>query len=108
MGSSRKDLRLFPDEPKAEIGYALYLAQICGKHKNTIKYQSLKGVMEIKSDYNKETYRAIYAYKIDDSIYVLHAYHKKSKTGKKIPQEVENLIKQRYKGAIEHARRKQS
>ena len=104
MGSSLDDLRSFPDKTKDEIGYALYLAQCGSKHHNIKKYKSLKGVMEIKSNYNKETYRALYAYKIAESIYVLHVFQKKSKRGVKIPQEVDKLIRQRYREAVNHAK----
>jgi phage-related protein len=106
MGSSLEDLRSFPEDTKYEIGYALRVAQKGGKHKNTKKYKSLNGVMEIKSDYDKETYRALYAYKIDELIYVLHVFHKKSKTGSKVPREIDRLIRQRYKEAINHAKQK--
>lgn len=108
MGSSLEDLKSSPDKIKDEIGYALYLAQCGSKHKNTIKYKSLTGVMEIKSNYDKETYRALYAYKIDENIYVLHFFHKKSKTGAKVPREVDKLIRQRHKEAINHARKNQN
>ena len=51
--------------------------------------------MEIKSFYDKDTYRAVYATKLGDEIYVLHAFKKKSKKGFKIPKEDKEVIKQR-------------
>jgi phage-related protein len=40
-------------------------------------------------------------YKIRERIYVLHAFQKKSKQGIKTPQSDIDLIKQRYKDAID-------
>ncbi|MCK4762371.1 MAG: type II toxin-antitoxin system RelE/ParE family toxin [Candidatus Aminicenantes bacterium] len=91
-----------------EIGYILYLIQI-GEHHQKIK--PLKGlpggVMEIKSDYDKDTFRAIYAAKIDDDIYVLHTFKKKSKRGIKTPKEDIEIIRQRLKRAQEIAKFKE-
>lgn len=59
------------------------------------------GVYEIVKRYDTDTYRAVYAVKIGDSVYVLHAFQKKSKQGIKTPQADVDLIKQRYKDALE-------
>lgn len=59
--------------------------------------------MEIVSDYNKDTYRGIYAYKLGNEIYVLHVFKKKSKTGIRTPKEEIEVIKQRLKRAKEIA-----
>jgi phage-related protein len=61
------------------------------------------GVMEIKSDYDKDTYRTVYAAQLGDEIYVLHAFKKKSKRGIKTPKEELEVIKQRLKRAQEIA-----
>ena len=58
------------------------------------------GVYEIVKRYDSDTYRAVYAVKIGDSVYVLHAFQKKSKRGIKTPQTDVDLIKQRYKDAL--------
>ncbi|MHC5722402.1 MAG: type II toxin-antitoxin system RelE/ParE family toxin, partial [Nostoc sp.] len=63
------------------------------------------GVYEIVKRYDTDTYRAVYAVKIGEQIYVLHAFQKKSKQGIKTPQADVDLIKQRYKDAV--AREKQ-
>lgn len=46
-----------------------------------------------------DTYRAVYALKIKTTIYVLHAFQKKSKTGKKTPKRDIDLIRERLKNA---------
>jgi phage-related protein len=58
------------------------------------------GVYEISKRYDTDTYRAVYAVKIGEKIYVLHAFQKKSKQGIKTPQADIDLIKQRYKDAV--------
>jgi phage-related protein len=35
VGSSRKDLRNFPDPVQNQVGYAIYIAQRGGKHRDT-------------------------------------------------------------------------
>ncbi len=59
------------------------------------------GVYEIVKRYDTDTYRAVYAVKIGEKVYVLHAFQKKSKRGIKTPQVDIDLIKQRYKDAQE-------
>lgn len=51
------------------------------------------GVYEIIKRYDTDTYRAVYAVKIAEKIYVLHAFQKKSKQGIKTPQADVDLIK---------------
>src|SRR5260364_14855 len=61
--------------------------------------KGMKGVIEIVSDFNKDAYRAVYATKLDERLYVLHVFQKKSKSGIKTPQEELELIKRRLKTA---------
>lgn len=106
IGSSLKDLKKFPEDVQDEIGYILYQVQI-GEHHGKIKpLKGFRGVMEIVSDYDKDTYRAVYAIKLGDEIYVLHAFKKKSKKGIRTPKEEIEVIKQRLKIAKEIAKDK--
>lgn len=107
IGSSLKDLKKFPEAVKDEIGYILYVVQIGEHHSNITPLTGFPGgVMEIKSDYDKDTYRAVYAAKLGDEIYVLHTFKKKSKKGIKIPKEDIEVIRQRLKRAQEMAKNK--
>jgi phage-related protein len=99
VGSSLDDLRQFPEDVKDEIGYALYLAQIGQKYLKAKPLKELNGVMEIVSDYQRDTYRAVYAVKLGDHVYVLHAFQKKSKKGISTPKQEIDLIKKRLKVA---------
>lgn len=95
--SSHEDLKRFPSEVQDEMGYALYVAQIGDKHPKAKPLRGFSGIMEIRSDYASNTYRAVYTIKIADTIYVLHAFQKKSKRGIETPKKEINLIKRRLK-----------
>ena len=101
VGSSQKDFRAFPDSVQDEMGYALYQAQIGGKNTNAKPLHGFGGaaVLEIVASKMGDTFRAIYTVKFATSIYVLHAFQKKSKSGIKTPTEDMKLIEQRLKVA---------
>lgn len=100
VGTTKNDLSAFPESVKREIGFTLHLVQEGKKPKNVKPLKGLgNGVMEIISNYDKDTYRAVYALKLGDFIYVLHAFQKKSKSGHKTPKYEIDLVKQRLKAA---------
>ncbi len=81
--------------------------QFGGKHESAKPWKGLgSGVMEIVSDYDTNTYRAIYTVNIGDVIYVLHAFQKKSKSGISTPKEEIELIKARHKKAVELSKKR--
>jgi phage-related protein len=101
IGSSRKDLKLFPDDVKRFIGRALYHAQVGGK---ALSAKPLSGfgnasVLEVVEDYQTDTYRVVYTVRFGEFIYVLHAFQKKSKRGVATPKSDIALIKVRLKSA---------
>lgn len=55
------------------------------------------GVFEIALRYQTDAYRVVYAVQIDEDVWVLHAFQKKSKTGIKTPKQDFDLIRQRLK-----------
>lgn len=98
VGSSLKDIKEFPKEVQRNIGYALHFAQSGYKHPDAKPLKGLgAGVMEIVADYNTDTYRAVYAVKIGDAVYVLHAFQKKSTKGISTPKHEIDKVKQRLK-----------
>ena len=99
VGSSLKDLKKFPIAVQKKIGYALRIAQEGDTHQTAKPLKGFSGVMEIRSDYKTDTYRAVYTTKIGDKIYVLHAFQKKSTSGIATPQKEIDLIKRRLKMA---------
>jgi len=98
LGSSKKDLMEFPEEVRREVGYALYVAQKGGTHESAKMFKGYgSGVYEIVSSYEKNAYRAVYIVNLDDRVYVLHAFQKKSKQGIKTPKEELIVIEERLK-----------
>jgi phage-related protein len=97
IGSSRKDLREFPDPVQDHIGYALYVAQLGGRHRDakTLTGFGGAGVLEIVKDYRGDTFRAVYTLRYAAAVYVLHAFQKKSKTGRETPRREMELVQQR-------------
>jgi phage-related protein len=101
VGSSRHDLREFPDPVRDHIGYALYVAQCGGKHRDAKVLTGFggAGVVEIVKDYRGDTFRAVYTLRYAGAVYVLHAFQKKSKTGRETARRDMELIKQRMREA---------
>ena len=101
VGSSLKDLRAFPKEVKEVFGYALYLAQSKSKHPDAkpLKGFGSAGVLEIVDTFKGSAYLAVYTVKIGKTIYVLHAFKKKSKRGVSTPDSEIELIRKRLKMA---------
>src|SRR3954453_3348584 len=62
VGPSRHDLLDFPDGVQSEIGYALYQAQLGGKHPSAKPMGGYRGagLLEIVEDDDGNTYRAVY------------------------------------------------
>ena len=52
-------------------------------------------MIEIVEDHDGDTYRAVYTVKLAGTVYVLHAFQKKSKQGKATPKHDIELIKAR-------------
>ena len=108
VGSSKKDYLEFPAEVQSEMGYALGLAQLGGKHPNAKPWRGEgPGILEIVEDHRGDTYRAVYTVRFAEVVYVLHAFQKKSKRGIKTPREKVKLIGERTKRAqADHELRK--
>ena len=103
VGSSRNDLRSFPDEVQDHIGFALYQAQLGLKHRDAKPLTGLgSGMLEIVSDFDVNSYRTVYLVRFRDAVYVLHAFQKKSKRGIATPKSEIDLVKRRLKAAEWH------
>jgi phage-related protein len=101
VGSSRKDLAAFPEAVQDHMGFALYVAQQGGKHRDTKPLTGFggAGVVEVVSDHRGDTFRAVYTVRYAGAVYVLHAFQKKSKSGRETPRRDIDLIKQRLREA---------
>jgi phage-related protein len=73
----------------------------CGQRRKSRHSQAKKGlgsgVFEIALSYRGDAYRALYAVQIDEDIWVVHAFQKKSRKGIKTPQKDIELIRERLK-----------
>lgn len=80
------------------MGFALYVAQAGETHHSAKPLHGLgSGVMEIAASDRSGTFRAVYTVSFQDSIYVLHAFQKKSKSGIATPKAEIDLVRRRLK-----------
>jgi phage-related protein len=83
------------------MGYALYIAQRGGKHRDTKTLRGFDGagVVEVVTDFRGDTFRAVYTLRYAKAVYVLHAFQKKSTTGRETSLRDIELIEQRLREA---------
>lgn len=85
------------------MGYALGLAQLGGKHSSAKPWKGDgPGVLEIVESFDGDAYRALYTVRFEGVIYVLHAFQKKSTTGKKTARTDQDMVTSRLKTARDH------
>jgi phage-related protein len=104
IGSSRADLKQFPEKVGREVGYALYIAQKGDRHPDAkaLKGFGGAGVLEVVEDHDGSSYRAVYTVRFAGAVYVLHVFQKKSKKGIKTPKSEIELIRKRLARAEGH------
>jgi phage-related protein len=100
---SIEKLRSFPREVRIDVGHALTLVEQGGVPPSFDHLPELgAGVMEIKTSFSGDTYRAFYVARFPEAIYVLDTLQKKSKRGKSLPREDRRRIAQRYRDVMAH------
>ena len=106
IGSSRDDLRSFPDEVRRLMGFAINDAQNGDEHPRAKALKGFGGrtVLEVVDDEDGDTYRGVYTVRFAGVIYVLHAFQKKSTKGIQTLKRDIELIKARLKVAEAHYR----
>jgi phage-related protein len=102
MGSAKDDLSTFPKSARIRAGHELFMVQV-GRDPDDWKPMPTvgSGVCEIRVRDQAGAFRVIYVAKFEDAVYVLHAFHKKSR--KTSPSDL-NLASQRYRDARDLAR----
>lgn len=98
LKGARKDFEDFPQGTQLEMARALtILAE--GRMPDIAKPLTGlgSGVMELALKHRGDAFRVVYALQIDDDIWVVHAFQKKSKTGIKTPKQEIDLIRDRLK-----------
>src|ERR1700722_232136 len=103
--AARKDFEDFPQSAQIEMARALtILAE--GQMPDIAKHLAGfgAGIMELALRHRGDAFRVVYALRIDDDIWVLHAFQKKSKSGIKTPKQEIDLIHERPKRLRERLR----
>ncbi len=99
LGTSLADVRSFPDDIKQDTGYQLHKIQLGDMPDNYKPMSSIGGsVVEIRLKDSNGIYRIIYTAKFAETVYVLHAFIKKTQ---KTPQADIDLAKSRLKSLIQ-------
>lgn len=104
VGSSRDDIRAFPQEARRKAGLQLRAVQ---REQTPTDFKPMpsvgKGVMEIRIRV-KDAFRVFYVAQFEEAVYVLHAFQKKTqKTAKRDIQ----LGQQRYREMLQHRKQQQ-
>ncbi len=96
VASSKRDYDQFPARVQETMGFELFLAQTGQYPRSAKMLRGLgSGTVELIEDFSGDTYRAVYTVRFSTAVYVLHAFKKKSKRGRKTPQSDVDLIKRR-------------
>ena len=102
VGDSKTKLKEFPESVQKDIGDALFIAQAGGMSPAAKPFKGVgSGVFEIRADHRTDTYRAVYAVKIGERVYILHCFQKKSRRGIKTSKRDVALIRRRLRLALE-------
>ncbi len=101
VGSSKKDLMALPADVRKFFGHALDFAQHSDQHDaaKVMKGFGGAGVLEVVENDIGGTYRAVYTVKFEETVFVLHCFQKKSKSGIATPKEDMDIIRARLKVA---------
>lgn len=108
IAGSRRDLSEMPEKVRKDFGGALHGVQEGWKPTDAKMLKGkAAGAIQLSEDDDGETYRAVYTVELEDTVYVLHCFHKKGKKGAETPKKEIDVIEQRLKMArMLHAQRK--
>lgn len=99
VGSSKEDLKAMPEKVRKSIGYALRVVQLGGRPGNckTLSGFGSAKVNEMKENDRSGTYRAVFTLEVQQKVFVLHVFHKKSTHGKETSCKDMEMIKKRLR-----------
>lgn len=93
-----REFEIFPKAVRSTFLTALTIAAEGGKADIAKPMQGLgSGVFEIAVAYRGDAFRVVYAVQLNEDIWVVHAFKKKSMRGIKTPKSEIDLIKYRVK-----------
>ena len=105
VGSSRADLKQFPDPVQDRMGFAIYQAQTGLRHRDAKPLKGFgSGVLEAVARHDGDTFRAVYTVRFESAVYVLHAFQKKARRGIATPKKELDLVRRRLRVAEQHYR----
>ena len=95
LGDSRKALQEFPDDARREAGYQLDRVQMGLPADDFKPMPSIgKGVEEIRVWEASGTYRVVYTARLAETVYVRHAFQKKTRATS--PRDIE-IARERFR-----------
>jgi phage-related protein len=87
IASSKDDISALPAPVKGSFGHRLRQVQDGGTPLDVKPVPQFgPGVFELRERYNKNSYRLMYIVNLKKTVYVLHAFMKKSKSGIEMPR----------------------
>ncbi len=105
VGSSKADLKRFPEPVRHRMGFAIYQAQAGLRHRDAKPLRGFgSGVLEAVSRHDGDTFRAVYTVRFETAVYVLHAFQKKARRGIATPKPELDLVRRRLAAAERHYR----
>ena len=105
VGSSKPDLKRFPDAVQDRMGFAIYQAQAGLRHRNAKPLKGFgSGVLEVVARHDGDTFRAGYTVRFETAVYILHAFQKKARRGIATPKQELHLVRRRLRVAEQHYR----
>ena len=103
VGSAKKDLLTLPGDVVNDFGYALGAVQMGATPPQSKPWKGEgSGVLELVENHRGDTFRAVYAVRFSEAVYVLHCFQKKSPSGIRTAQSDIDLIHERLKLAQQH------
>jgi len=105
VNAAKREFRKFPGRVQLQMGRALHIAAV-GQMADIAKPMKGLGfgVFEVRVAYQTNAYRTIYAVKLGEDVYVIHAFQKRSNTGIKTPLKEVKVIETRLKRLKEKLR----
>lgn len=103
VGASLRDLKALPEAVQNGIGRSLKQAQQGDKPASAKPLSGFGGasVLEIRDNYDSDTFRAVYTVRFAERLYVLHVFQKKSSQGIQTSSQDIALVRTRLKAAEE-------
>ena len=96
--AAKKDFQKFPEAVQRRVVRALRIAAQGELAEISKPIKGLDpGLFEVRVAYRSDAFRTIYAVKLGQALYVLHAFQKKSKQGISTPKQEMDVVRSRLR-----------